>query len=605
MILLSPEEQRKEAFRLFEDGRYQESLAVCNHLLESEKDPALEILAATNLYSAGRYEDAEVFFRDLAVRMPDSSYVHSYLAKVLEARGDESAVGEYAAAVRLDPANLDAVRSYAEYLLSQKDWRGTLPVLRRLVTSAQKPGDIRNLMKGLVEIGEADEALALHTRYPGETAASPEYIDALIQTREFQKAAQTAHALWHTNRDAASFRLYLHALAGYDLKGAIEACVSFPDDQQDTAFLCEYIRLLQSAGDTTGALQATEKLLALYPEDPAARLTECDLLAAAGYRDKALDRYERLVQEELAAKNDLAMLGRIIAKYRVFLTTYLQREDAAHRFMELVSRDANAVSLLETARFFETTGNPAEARSWYYRAYRADFLIGGPDYARFLAVTGDERECEKVMIYILANARKGTDIVHIASLILDTRGRMRHMKRLIGQLIKKLEERRASLSSEGKELLAMAFFIAASQALEEAGYASCKYYCLAGLDVLPAHTQALRSTEFLRILQECKEQSLADPPVLEDRPRKEKRHIAETAPSSIDLPGLTDQEEKIVTFLRSHRTATEMELRKVLGTRRVVGIVNRLVQKAASQGMIIIEKRGIGENGEIYEYTGT
>ena len=87
MILLSPGEQKKEAFRLFEDGRYQESLAACNQLLEGGRDPALEVLAATNLYYTGRYEDAEVFFRDLVVRMPDSSYVHSYLAKVLEARG--------------------------------------------------------------------------------------------------------------------------------------------------------------------------------------------------------------------------------------------------------------------------------------------------------------------------------------------------------------------------------------------------------------------------------------------------------------------------------------------------------------------------------------
>ena len=605
MILLSPAEQRKEAFRLFEDGRYLESLLVCNHLLESEKDPALEILAATNLYSTGRYEDAEVFFRDLAVRMPDSSYVHSYLAKALEMRGDEAAIGEYAAAVRLDPTNLDAVRSYAEYLLSQGDLRGALPALQHLVSSAQKPGDIRTLMKVLVGIGDAEDALALQNQYPGEPAGSPAYIEALIQTGQFRKAAQIAHTLWRTNNDAATFHLYLHALAGYDMEGAIEACVLLPDDQQDKTSLCEYIPLLQSAGDMNGALQAAEKLLVLSSGDPAARLTECDLMATAGQYDHALNRYERLVQDELAAKNDLPMLGRIIGQYRMFLTSHLSREEATRRFMALVSHDANVVSLRETARFFETTGNPAEARSWYYRAYRADFLIGGPDYARFLAGTNDDRECEKVMLYILANIRKGTDLVRIASMILDTGSMMRHLKRLIGQLIKKLEERQASLSSEGKELLAMAFFIAASHALEDGGYTSCKYYCLAGLDVLPAHTQALQSCEFLRILQECKEQSLADPPVLQDRPRKEGWNRTEPAPASIDLPGLTDQEEKIVTFLRLHRTATEMELRKILGTRRVVGIVNRLAQKAASQGLVIIEKRGVGENGEIYEYTGT
>ena len=55
MILLSPDEQKKEAFRLFEDGRYQESLQVCNHLLESGREPALEVLAATNLYYTGRH----------------------------------------------------------------------------------------------------------------------------------------------------------------------------------------------------------------------------------------------------------------------------------------------------------------------------------------------------------------------------------------------------------------------------------------------------------------------------------------------------------------------------------------------------------------------
>ena len=73
----SREEQKKEAFRLFEDGKYQESLQVCLALLGDSKDPAIEVLAATNLYSTGKLEDAEVFFRDLAMRMPDSSYVHS------------------------------------------------------------------------------------------------------------------------------------------------------------------------------------------------------------------------------------------------------------------------------------------------------------------------------------------------------------------------------------------------------------------------------------------------------------------------------------------------------------------------------------------------
>jgi hypothetical protein len=48
-----------------------------------------------------------------------------------------------------------------------------------------------------------------------------------------------------------------------------------------------------------------------------------------------------------------------------------------------------------------------------------------------------------------------------------------------------------------------------------------------------------------------------------------------------------------------------MDLRKLLGTRRVVGMVNQLIQKTALQGLSLIVKKGVGEDGEVYEFTGT
>src|SRR5512147_1925815 len=131
------EDAKREAFRLFEEGDYQESLRICTGLPAAVRDPAVEILVATNLYYTGKSADAEVCFRDLLQKMPDSSYVHSYLGRILEARGDEGAITEYATAVRLDPTNQDALRSYAEYLVLQRDYRGALPVLRRLVRLAK------------------------------------------------------------------------------------------------------------------------------------------------------------------------------------------------------------------------------------------------------------------------------------------------------------------------------------------------------------------------------------------------------------------------------------------------------------------------------------
>jgi tetratricopeptide (TPR) repeat protein len=604
MIPASREEQKKEAFRLFEDGRYQESLQICTMLLEGGKDPAVEVLAATNLFYTGKLEDAEVFFRDLTRKMPDSSYVHSYLGKVLEARKDEGAIAEFATAVHLDPTNQDALRSYAGYLISHKDYRGALPVLRRLVQLGKKPGDVQNLMRALIEIGEPEEALSTYSVLGGDAAKTHEYIDALIKTRKFQAAAESAYTIYRTTRDPAIQRKYLDTLSRYDVQASLDAYASHINESPDEEILFDYILLLKASGDYSTALDATRTLLD-HTNNPVYRLTECDLLTSLGQEKKALAAYENLIQEELKSKNDLEVLVLIISKYRQYLRAHIPVDEASRRFLDVVSKDVNVASLLETARFYEESGNVTEARSWYYRAYRADFLAGGLDYAQFLSVHGEERECEKVMLYILSNVKKNADIGRVAAVILDKQGGMFRLKRLMDQLIKKLEERRETLNSEGRELLAIAFFITATNAQEEMDYAGCKYYCLCGVDVMPAHTRTIRLEDYLQLIRACKERSIADRPIM--HALQTKKHTVTVPPVKIitDQLGLSEQEQKIVEFLRSHRKASEMDLRKLLGTRRVAGMVNQLIQKAALQGLSIIEKKGVGEDGEVYEYTGT
>jgi tetratricopeptide (TPR) repeat protein len=604
MIPASREEQKKEAFRLFEDGRHQQSLQLCTILLESGRDPAIEVLSATNLYYTGKLEDAEVFFRDLARKMPESSYVHSYLAKVLEARKDEGAIAEFATAVHLDPTNQDALRSYAGYLISQRDYRGALPVLRRLVQLGKKPGDVQNLMRVLIEIGEPEEALTTHSVLGEDAAKTHEYVDALIKTGNFHAAAQSAFRMYHETKDPALLRKYLDTLSRYDVPASLEAYSSCLKEDPDAEILFDYILLLQSKGDYGTALAVIPTLLE-HARDPVYRLLECDLLAALGQDEKALTSYETLIRDELVTKNNLDTLALIISKYRQYLKAHVPEDNATRRFLDIVSKDVNVASLLETARFYEDRGNIVEARSWYYRAYRADFLAGGLDYAKFLSSHGEERECEKVMLYILSNVKKGADVGRVATVILDKQGKMFQLKRLMEQLIKKLEERRATLSSEGLGLLAIAFFIAATNAQEEMDYAGCKYYCLCGIDVMPVHTCAIRLEDYLQLIRACKERSIADRPIM-NAPQTKKRSVAVPKAQVItDQLGLSEQEQKIVEFLRSHRKASEMDLRKLLGTRRVVGMVNQIIQKAASQGLSLINKQGVGEDGEVYEYTGT
>lgn len=145
----------------------------------------------------------------------------------------------------------------------------------------------------------------------------------------------------------------------------------------------------------------------------------------------------------------------------------------------------------------------------------------------------------------------------------------------------------------------------ATNALEEADYAGCKYCCLCGMDVMPHHSRTIRLEDYLRLIRECKEQSVADRPIMHTVQTRERAQKIPPAQAVTDQLGLSEQEQKIIAFLRSHRKASEMDLRTLLGTRRVVGMVNRIIQRAAREGLTLIEKKGIGEDGEIYEYTGT
>ena len=459
-------------------------------------------------------------------------------------------------------------------------------------------------MRALIEIGEPEEALSTYSVLGGDAAKTHEYIDALIKTRKFQAAAESAYRIYRDTKDPTLQRKYLDTLSRYDVQASLDAYASHIKENPDAEILFDYILLLKANGDYSTALAATKTLLE-HAGDPVYRLAECDLLAALGHEKKALAAYETLIRDELVSKNDLDVLVLIISKYRQYLKAHVPLDEASRRFLNIVSKDVNVASLLETARFYEELGNVTEARSWYYRAYRADFLAGGLDYAQFLSVHGEERECEKVMLYILSNVKKNADVGRVAAVILDKQGGMYRLKRLMEQLIKKLEERRETLNSEGLELLAIAFFITATNAQEEMDYAGCKYYCLCGVDVMPAHSRAIRLEDYLQLIRACKERSIADRPIM-NAPQTKKRTVAVPPVKIItDQLGLSEQEQKIVEFLRSHRKASEMDLRKLLGTRRVVGMVNQLIQKAAMQGLSIIEKKGVGEDGEVYEYTGT
>jgi tetratricopeptide (TPR) repeat protein len=600
---ISGDDPKKEAFALFEEGRFAESYALCTTLMSEGKDSSIAVLAATNLLSMGDLDEAEAHFRDLAGKMPESSYVHSYLGMILEKKGDEGAIAEYGTAVALDPANMEALRRYMQFLITSGDDAGAIAPLRQLVALSGKSGDILLLVRALTRTGRAAEAIALHDSRLGERDTGEEYLDALGACGQYRKAADTALVAYHRTNAPFFMRKHLSCLAMVDSGSAREAYAAAWETLDDPGIGYDFCLFLKDREEYAEALDITRDLIS-RSGDTGVRLLECELLELLGRKEAARDAYEQLIREELGSMDDPDALGRAVSRYREFLMTYYPLKEMVPQFLGLISSHANVICLLATASFYEDLGDTVEARSWYYRAFRSDFLSGGVEYAQFLSRHDDLRECEKCMLYILTNVRKTPDLVRIARVMVED-GRMRYgLKRFLSQLLMKLNERVVNLDSGGLEVLAVAFLLSGTHAIEAHDYRRAKEYCLRGLDVLPPSSRYVLPKDFLALIETCKDRTLSDRPVL---PGTGNIHAGAAVPASPSLASMLDLDEReqmIVSFLQVHREASEMDLRKLTGSRRVVGVVNRLMQKASAQGMKMIEKKGIGKDGEVYEYCG-
>jgi tetratricopeptide (TPR) repeat protein len=598
------EEIRRESFRLFEEGKYAESLERCRSAGTAAPDPQLAILAARNLFNLGRFDEAEAYARDLIRKMPDTSYLHSFLGRILEERGEDTAVSEYARAVLLDPTNQEALRSYAAYLVSKGDHRMAVPALKKLAALTGREDDNRCLVRALTASGQAADALSLFGRDVRRREEDMDYITALMGAGRYPDAAREAAAAYRVSGKLPFARIHLRARALKDPEAAVPEYRDYFATLRDPGIGLDYAQLLRALGRPGEALGVCRELLDADQAVPdyAVRLLTCRLNADLGEKERASGCYEHLIRDAFQNLDDREFLSDLLSGYREYLLTYYPVREAETRFLSHVSAQPQVVSLLATARLYEDIGDLSEARSYAYRAFRSDFLHGGMAYARFLAGQNEVRESEKVLLYVLNNAKRTREIEAVAGLILDDQWKLYRRVRLLGRLVAILEQRVALLSSDGLEYLAVACLVSASSARREKDVLRCKEYCLRGLDAVPAFSTHIRPGDFLELIQGCKEEGICDPPVMSPReqplePGQEHNQAVREFIETCD-----DQERRILEYLLEHHEASEIELRRLLNTRRVVGIMNRIIQKAAASGIEIIEKRGVGEGGEIYAY---
>ncbi len=588
------EDRIHRAFLLHETGAHEESLALCS----GSKEPALEILAAENLLALGRLGDAEAAFLDLISAIPGSSKAHLGLAEVFRKRGDRAAAtAGYAEAIRLDQRNPIALREYSQILVEKGDHRGAIPVQKALVGLSQNPSDCLSLLRSLVAIGEADEAIVLSRQILAAGSHNPGYIEALIASRRYAGAAEAAEEAWNKEKEPGYLRLWLSALSRIDPGEAYDRYRDYLQKTVDPELLFSAVLLGKQLHFYDEAIEMLHKLRQIQDE-PIYHLLFCDLLRAKGDMDAAGEEYAQLLSEQLESFEHPESLKVIIGKYIAFLELTKKKDQLIEEIRGLLEPHPSWVCLVSLGELYECYGDLSHARDAFYRGYRSHYLRGGIPYAAFSARNREGREAEKIIHYILSHIRRGEDLEVVAGEIVHGDEKLYQNMKITHALVGRLLDMIPDLTANGREILAVASLYAASDALERRDYQACKEHCLTGLDQMPCYPSSIRIEDFIPLLSQAKDHALSERPVIQ-------RVQVEAPPEKVPIGkmlALTEKEEKAAAFIREHSEASEMELRSLLGTRRVAGIINEIIRKAGEEGITVIERRGLSENGEIYAW---
>ncbi len=586
---------RSQAFRLFEQGEYQACLDLIHRMASRSVETRIRIIEAVCLFSTGMLDEAEVSLRDLKSRVPDSAEVCLYLGRTLEQKGDEGARAEYAAAVRLDPDQPDAVRRYAEFLTRAGDHGAAAGLLRRLFSMTGDPADLFRLMHCHLSLRQPEISLDLCRQAGTPPECRGLLIDSLLALGRSSEVVLMMEPSQMYRESPEMNGRYLAALSRTDPARAGGVFLSLLHEGGSVETARQYISLLSREGLHREALGVWSTWFSRGGDAPD-RIRGIPLLVAAGNPDAALEIYEDILCGDDSSESVPAEW------YSGFSSLLVQTRgrDAARSLLAGHAASSPTPSLLLTlAGLCEETGEQDEARRYFFQAFRSDPARAGPAYASFLGRSGDHREEEKILGYLLKTVKKTRDLEEIAGAILSLPA---PDPALLSTLNDRLASRAQLLTTRGRELAARGRCMAAESVLAAGSPDEGVEACLQGLAIVPVESVEVARSLFA-VLISCKRQTLPDhiPACIQ---------ISRPAPGRSDssspagFPWLDPVEEAVVGYLRKHRVCHELDLRKVAETRRVAGLMNRIMRKGMEHGVVIAEKDGYSEFGEVYRYAG-
>lgn len=582
------ENAQKDAFGLFEKGRYAECLNIIHAIGTFQREGPLRILEAVCLFETGLYEEAERCLRDLRICVPDSSEVCLYLGRILQVRGDDEARYAYSEAVRLDPDNPEGLRWYAEYVMDQNDYPAAIPVLTRLYTISGDTQDLSRLMQAFRKNKKPEYAVQAYLGNGSPSCCRIEYFSALVE------AGRNSEILSEIKNPAdcpdEEFTILITSLEQESPEKS-DACI-LPHIMSgcSKAAISAYIRLLIVQNRLKEAVGVWSTYLQNNP-DPDYQVLIVPALAGLGDMTKAGELLENVLYPDPPP----ADTDKILSWLNLYRDIILEEGRDTQALIHKAGSVLHPAYLACAGLWSEDEGNYESARMYFQKAFRSDIVHGGLWYASHLERNSDLREWEKTITYILKNTRKIRDI----ELVTDTMfPKITRNLSLLKFFHGKLENLLVLLTSKGKSYYCNIAGILASEELSAGRYSQGMNLCLNALAEVPTHD--IRTAEYLfSILMACKKPGL--PMDYSRRDNTEKSKTTDKGPLISDL---TPVEEAAYHYIRRHRVCSELDLRPICGTRRIAGLMNRLIRKISAEGWQIIMKDGMSESGEVYRYAG-